>query len=135
MQNSWFIACKSMIYIRKMMWCTFQKLVNIFQIFSSPELKAIVSFLIAYRPSPVTSVCNHFSTRTTEQISPKIDTKHPLAKGIQVFSSEWPRSFPRRDNYELAKIYWRNLDIHILIQNYWTIFNQTRHNASLGKGD
>ena len=32
-------------------------------------------------------------------------------KGIQVYSNEGPRPFPRADNYEIAKIHWQNLKI------------------------
>ena len=40
-------------------------------------------------------------------------TKHiaSLGDGIQVCSNEGPRSFPRGDNYEIAKIHYRNLKI------------------------
>ena len=44
-------------------------------------------------------------------ISPKLGTKHPWVKGIQVCSNEGPRPFPRGDNYEIVKIHWRNLKI------------------------
>ena len=36
---------------------------------------------------------------------------HPWVKGIQVCSNKGPRPFPRGDNYQIAKIHWRNLKI------------------------
>ena len=42
-------------------------------------------------------------SRTTGSISTKLGAKHPWVKGNQV-SNEGPRLFPRRDNYEIAKI-------------------------------
>ena len=52
-----------------------------------------------------------FFSRTTEPISTKLGTKYPWVKGIHVCSNEWPLPFPRGDNYEIAKINWRNLKI------------------------
>ena len=49
-----------------------------------------------------------FFSRTTEPISTKLGTKHPWMKGIQVYSNEGPRPFPRADNYEIVKIHWQN---------------------------
>ena len=46
-------------------------------------------------------------SKTTEPSSTIIGTKHPWVKGIQVCSNEGLRSFPRGDNYEIAKIHWR----------------------------
>ena len=48
-----------------------------------------------------------FFSRTTEPISTKLGTKHPWVMGIQ-FSNEGRSSFPRGDNYKLAKIHWQN---------------------------
>ena len=91
---------------------------------SSSEL-----FLIAFRPSSVClsvclSVCPSvngsifdFYSRTSEPISTKLGTKHPLVKGIQVCSNEGPRL------------------LNFLLQNHWANFNQTLHKASLGEGD
>ena len=50
-----------------------------------------------------------FFSRTTGPISTKLGTKHPWMKWIQVCSNEGPCPFPRGDNYEIAKIHWRNL--------------------------
>ena len=49
-----------------------------------------------------------FFSRTTWPISTKLGTKHPWLKGIQDRSKVGPRPFPRGDNYEIAKIHWRN---------------------------
>ena len=49
-----------------------------------------------------------FFSRTTEPISTKLGTKHPWVKGIQVCSNDGSCPFPRGDNYEIAKIHWRN---------------------------
>ena len=52
-----------------------------------------------------------FFSRTTLPISTKLGTKYSWVKGIQVYSNEGPRPFPRGDNYEIVKIHWRNLKI------------------------
>ena len=44
-------------------------------------------------------------------ISTKLGTMHPWVTGIQVCSNEGPRPLPRGDNYEIAKIHWRNSKI------------------------
>ena len=91
-------------------------------IFSSPELKAQVSFsdhlssvvCLSICLSVCLSVCLStfhifiFFSRTTGPISTKLGTKHPWVKGIQVCSNEGPRPFPRGDDYEIVKIHWRN---------------------------
>ena len=46
-----------------------------------------------------------FFSRTTEQISNKLGTKHPWVLGIQVCSNEEFRLFPRGDNYKKRKYY------------------------------
>ena len=48
------------------------------------------------------------SSPTTGPISTNHDTRLPWVKGIQVSSNEGPRPFPRGDNYEIAKMHWRN---------------------------
>ena len=53
---------------------------------------------------------------------------------IQVCSNEVPRPFPREDDWEIAKINWRNLE-NLHLQNHWANFNQTWHKPSLGKGN
>ena len=52
-----------------------------------------------------------FFSRTTEPISTKLGTKHPLVKGSQVCTSEGPSPFQRGDNYEIAKIHLWNIKI------------------------
>ena len=58
-----------------------------------------------------------FFSRTTGSILTKLGTKHPWVKGIQVYSNEGPRPFPRADNYEIAKLHWQNLKNHLAIFN------------------
>ena len=52
-----------------------------------------------------------FFSRRTGPISTKLGTKHPWMKGIQVCSNERPCPFLKGNNYEIAKIHWRNLKI------------------------
>ena len=52
-----------------------------------------------------------FFSRTTEPISTKLGTNHPLMKVIQIYSNEGPRPFPRGDYYEIVKIHWQNSKI------------------------
>ena len=47
-----------------------------------------------------------FISRTARPISTKLGTKHPWVMGIQFYSNEGPRPFPRGDNYKIAKIHW-----------------------------
>ena len=84
-------------------------------VFSSPELKAQVSFsdhlssfvCLSVRLSVCLclSVCLStfnifiFFSRTTGPISTKLGTMYPSVKGIQVCSYEGPSPFPRGDNY------------------------------------
>ena len=91
---------------------------NIFSIvdhtlFSSPELKAQISFsdplLSVICLSVCPSVCKLFtfsssSQETTRPISTKLGTKHPWVLGIQVCSNEGPSPFLNGDNKEIGKI-------------------------------
>jgi hypothetical protein len=81
-------------------------------VFSSPELKAQVSF--SDRPSSVVrlsvrlSVNFHifdFFSRTTGPISTKLATNHPWGEGIQFCSNEGQRLSARGDNSKKAKIH------------------------------
>ena len=45
-----------------------------------------------------------FFSRTTGPIFTKLGTKHPWLMGTQVCSNEGSRPFPRKENYEIAKI-------------------------------
>ena len=82
-------------------------------IFSSPELKAQVSF--SDRLSSVCpSVCKRFlfltsSQKPLGQFQPS--TKHPWVKGIHVCTNERSCPFPRGYNYKIVKIHWRNYKI------------------------
>ena len=61
---------------------------------------------------------------------------HPWVKGIQVYSNEGPRPFPRGGNNEIAKkIHVFTKFKNLLLQNHWAYFNQTWQKASLGEGD
>ena len=73
-------------------------------------------------------------SRTTGPISSKHSTKHSWVMGIQVCSNEGPRPFPRGDNYELAKIHWRNFKIFIS-RTTGPISTKLRKKASLGDGN
>ena len=48
---------------------------------------------------------------TTGPISTKLGKKHPWVKGNHFLSIEGTRPFPRGDNYDIAKIHWRNSKI------------------------
>ena len=87
--------------------------------FSSPELKAQVSFSdhlsSVVCPSVCLSVClsvnfSHFHLLLQNHWANFNQTwpKASLGEGIQVCSNEGPRPFPRGDNYEIAKIHWQN---------------------------
>ena len=85
-------------------------------LFSSPELKAQVSFSDRLSSVVCLSVCKifpilDFFSKTTGPISNKLDTKYPWVKGIKVCSNEGPRPFPRENNYEISKIHWWNKKI------------------------
>jgi hypothetical protein len=82
-------------------------------VFSSPELKAKVSFsdhlLSGVSLSVRLSVCKHFYifdffSRTTGPILTRVGTNHPWVKGIQVCSKEGDSPSPRGDNSERVKI-------------------------------
>ena len=50
-----------------------------------------------------------FFFRTIGPISTKLGTKHFWVNGIQVYSNEGPRPFPRGDNCQNVKLYWKYL--------------------------
>ena len=54
---------------------------------------------------------NIFFSRTAGQFQPNLAQIILRWREFQVCLSEWPSPFPRRDSYEIAKIYWRNLKI------------------------
>jgi hypothetical protein len=119
-------------------------------IFSSPELKAQVSFsdrllsvvcrsvCLSICPSVCLSVCLlniyifDFFFRTAGPILTRLGTKHPWAKGIQNCTHEGQPPSPRGDNSERVKIHWKLLKIFFfrtscLLAN----FNQTWYKSSL----
>ena len=53
--------------------------------------------------------------------------------GLNFFSNEGLRLFPRGDNYEIAKIHWRNLKI--LLKQLSQYFNQIWHKVYLSNED
>ena len=84
-------------------------------LFSSPELKAQVSFsdclsFVCLSVSLSVNFSNfRFFSRSIGPISTKLGTKHPWVEGIQVCSNEVPYPFPTGDNSENIKWYWKYL--------------------------
>ena len=127
-------------YIMKNISVTFVQ-----NVFSSPELKAQVSFsdhlssvvclsvCPPVRSSVCPSVCKPFTFSSSSpeplgQFQPNL-AQSILGKGSQVCSNEGPRHFPRGDNYEIAKNILIKLK-NLLLQNHCANFNQTWHKAS-----
>ena len=71
-----------------------------------------------------------FFSRTTRPISTRYSTKHPWVIGIQVYSNEGTRLFPREDNNQIAKSI---AQIKNFLQNLSVSFKQTWHKVSFGK--
>ena len=75
------------------------------------------AFQTTCRPLSVCpSVCklSKFSSSPPEPLGAnfnKLGTKHPWVKGIQAYSNEGQRSLPKGNNYEIAKLNWRNFKI------------------------
>ena len=97
------------------------------------------AFLIACCLSSVclSSVCpfvnfSHFQLLLQNHWANLNQTWHKA--GIQVCSNVGPHLFPRGDNCENVKLYWKYFK-NLLLQNHWANFNQTWHKASLGGGD
>ena len=65
------------------------------------------AFLIKICSSSVVVNFSHFHLLLQNHwpISTKLGAKHPWVKGIEVYSNEGPRPFPRGDNYKIAKIH------------------------------
>ena len=88
-------------------------------LFSSPELKAQVSFsdhlsfvvCLSVRPS----VCKIFLfgllLKNQWPILTNLGTKHPWVKGIQVYTNEGLFPFPRGDNCKIVKLHWQHFKI------------------------
>jgi hypothetical protein len=81
-------------------------------IFSSPELKAQVSYsdrlLSVIRPSVCLSVNFNifdFFSRTYGPILTRLGTNHPWGEGIQVCSNKGDRLSPRGDDSERVKMH------------------------------
>jgi hypothetical protein len=81
-------------------------------VFSSPELKAQVSFSDRPLSGICLSVCPSvnfyiidFFSRTTGPILTRLSTNHPWVKGIQFCSKEGDSPSPRGDNSERVKIH------------------------------
>jgi hypothetical protein len=89
----------------------FKKNLQFFGLFSSPELKAQVSYsdgrLSVIRPSVCPSVNFYifdFFSRTTGPILTRLGTNHLWGEGFQVCSNEGDCLSPRGDNNESVKI-------------------------------
>jgi hypothetical protein len=79
-----------------------------FVIFSSPELKAQVSYsdrLLSVVRLSVNFYIFDFFSRSAWPILTKLGTNHPWGEGIQVCSNEGDCPSPRGDNSETVKIH------------------------------
>ena len=77
-----------------------------------------VSSLYAFKKNKIAKIQKrnlkfNLISRTTEQISTKLGTEHLWVQGIQVCSNIMKGHLfhARWDNYEIAKIHWRNFNI------------------------
>ena len=75
-----------------------------------------------------------FFSRTPWTIWTKLGTKHPWVHGIQVCSNEGPRLFPRGDNGENVKLYWKYLKISFS-RTIRPISTKHGEKSSLGRGN
>ena len=57
---------------------------------------------------------------------------YPFVKGIQICFKEGPCYLPRRDDNEIAKIHWRNLDILYIISGSISTKHGTKHSLING---
>ena len=86
------------------------------RVFSSPELKAQVSFsdhlssvvCLSIRLSVNFSHFHRLLQNHWANFNQTKYTKYPWVKGIQVCSNEGPRPFPRGNYFEIVKVHWRN---------------------------
>ena len=108
-------------------------------IFSSPELKAQVSYSDHLLSVVCLSVCLSvnfyifdFFSRTVGPILTRLGTNHSLGEGIQVCSNEGDCPSPRGDNSKRVKIH-RIFLKNLLLQNQRPKFNQTWYESFLGK--
>ena len=105
------------IYIEHSFECVASVFLEITSVFSSPELKAQVSFsdhLSSVRPSVCLSVClsvnfSHFHLLLQNHWANFNQTCHKasLGEGDSSLFKWRARPFPRGDNYEIVKIHWR----------------------------
>ena len=110
-------------------------------IFSSPELKAQVTFLIAccsssLWPSIQLSVnCSHFHLFPQNQLVNFKQTKHknPWMKGIQDCTDEVISPFTKGDKNKKTEIYWQNLK-NLLLQKHRANSNKLHTMYSYAKG-
>ena len=100
-----------MIYLEPLQVRASKRNLLLFKLFSSPELKAQVSFSDNFLSVVCLSTFHIFIffSRTTGPISTKLGTNHPFKKGIQVCSNEWPHPFRKGDNSKTIKIILKNL--------------------------
>ena len=122
-------------------------------VFSSPELKAQLSFSDHLSSVVCLSVCLYVCPSVCLSVRPSVNFSHfhlLLQNHWTNFNQTWPkaslgegdsslfkwraRPFPSGDNYEIAKNTLTKLE-SLLLQNHWANFNQTWPKASLGKGD
>ena len=111
---------------------------------SLSELKAQVSFsdwLSSVRPSVCLSICKLFTFSTSSpeplgQFQPNFNKKHPWVEGIQFWLNEGSGPFPRGDNSENVKLYWKIFK-NLLLQNHLTISTKldTKHPWVVGIED
>ena len=95
---------KKMIYLEPLQVRASKRNLLLFKLFSSPELKAQVSFSDNFLSVVCLSTFHIFIffSRTTGPISIKLGTNHPWLKGILVYSNQGPDISPRGDNYKKA---------------------------------
>ena len=99
------------------------------------DLVSQVLFTIIYRNSENTlTKFKIFFSRTTEPISTKHGTKHPLVKGIQVCSNEGLHPFSRGEKLRNSEKTLTKLK-NPLLQKHLANFNQIWQKASFSEGD
>ena len=74
-----------------------------------------------------------FFGTTSGPFSSGLGTLHPRVKGIQVCTNERLCLFPKRDNYEIRNIHWRNFKI-FFSRTMGQYQSNMAHKSSLGEG-